>query len=190
MIPARIAWTATLLEVRPDTRLLEIGCGPGHAVALVAARLAGTGHLTAIDRSATMVARAHARNAAAVASGRVVIAQRSLAQAAAHGGAFDELFAINVNCFWTAATESVGALGRLGRPGAAVCLVYEPPSRPRRRQLAAAIPVALEGAGLAVTDVQTPAASGALLLAVKARLPRTKPSRAIQRRAAPDGQTT
>ena len=115
MIPARIAWTATLLEVRPDMRLLEIGCGPGHAVALVAARLAGTGHLTAIDRSATMVARARARNAAAVASGRVVIAQRSLAQAAAHGGAFDELFAINVNCFWTAATESVGALGRLGR---------------------------------------------------------------------------
>ena len=178
MIPTRVQWTVDLLDVRPDAHLLEIGCGHGHAVALVAARLAGTGRLTAIDRSPTMVARARARNAAAVAAGRVVITQQTLAQAAAQGGAFDEVFAINVNDFWTAPAASVTALRRLARPGATVCLAYEPPGRPRLRQLATAIPAAVEAAGLTVTEVRAPGTSGALLLAVKASLPRTGPTRA------------
>jgi SAM-dependent methyltransferase len=178
-IPARVQWAADLLDVHPNARVLEIGCGPGHAVTLVAARLTGTGHLTAIDRSATMVARARARNAAVVATGRVVIARQTLEQAAAVGGAFEEIFAVNVNCFWTAPAASVAALRRLGRPGAAVCLVYEPPSRARRQQLATLLPAALQDAGITVTDLPEPADSRSHLLAVRARLPGTGSSRAI-----------
>jgi protein-L-isoaspartate O-methyltransferase len=58
------------LPIRPDSRVLEIGCGPGAAARAVAARLT-TGHVLAIDRSAAAVAQARAAAAAEIASGRM-----------------------------------------------------------------------------------------------------------------------
>lgn len=56
----RLVWAVGLLDVQPDDRLLEVGCGHGVAVSLVCDRLArGEGHITAIDRSATMVEIQH-----------------------------------------------------------------------------------------------------------------------------------
>jgi trans-aconitate methyltransferase len=59
-VPHRIRWAVDLLDIHPDHRILEIGCGPGVAAGLVTERLT-TGHLVAIDRSATAVRRATAR---------------------------------------------------------------------------------------------------------------------------------
>jgi cyclopropane fatty-acyl-phospholipid synthase-like methyltransferase len=55
----RLAAIVDALPVRPDSRVLEIGCGPGAAARAVAARLT-TGHILAVDRSATAVAQARA----------------------------------------------------------------------------------------------------------------------------------
>ena len=38
-IPERIRWTVERLDLAPTDHVLEIGCGPGHAVGLVAERL-------------------------------------------------------------------------------------------------------------------------------------------------------
>jgi hypothetical protein len=48
-IPDRIAWTVDLLDPQPDDTILEVGCGNGAAVSLIAPRLQ-TGVITAIDR--------------------------------------------------------------------------------------------------------------------------------------------
>lgn len=170
-IPGRIAFAVGLLDLRPDDEVLEIGCGAGHAIALVADRLPRGARLTAIDRSATMIARARTRNADAVADGRVTIARQSLDEAAGQGSTFDRLFAINVNCFWTARGQSFDALQRLARPGATIVLAYEPPSRSRLREIAAVLPAAVESAGCRVTEVVSPR-SDAPLLAVVARAAR------------------
>ena len=45
------------LPLRPDARVLELGCGPGAAARAVADRLV-TGHVLAVDRSAAAVAQA------------------------------------------------------------------------------------------------------------------------------------
>ena len=57
------------LDLRPDDRVLEIGCGHGVAATLVC-ELLESGHLTAVDRSAKMIEAARRRNAAYVEAGR------------------------------------------------------------------------------------------------------------------------
>jgi predicted enzyme related to lactoylglutathione lyase len=41
-VPERVAWAVEMLDVALDDRLLEIGCGAGHAVLLICARLGAT----------------------------------------------------------------------------------------------------------------------------------------------------
>lgn len=60
------------LPLRPDSRVLEIGCGPGAAARAVAARLTG-GHILAIDRSASAIAQTTAAAADLIASGRMSV---------------------------------------------------------------------------------------------------------------------
>lgn len=55
----RLAAVVDALPLRPGSRVLEIGCGPGAAARAVAARLT-SGHILAIDRSAAAIAQATA----------------------------------------------------------------------------------------------------------------------------------
>ena len=149
--PDRLLWTVELLDVHPTEHLLEIGCGPGHAVALVCDQLT-RGTITAIDRSATMVARARARNQVCVAAGRARIEQQTLTEADL-GRRFRKVFAVNVNAFWTAPVPSLGALGRLLQQACIAYLVYEPPSVTRLNALQQSLPAQLEAQGFDVGDV-------------------------------------
>lgn len=149
--PERLRWTVDLLDVRPTEHLLEVGCGPGHAVALVCERLT-RGTVTAIDRSAAMVARARGRNAACVAAGRARIEQQALTTGAL-GRRFAKGFAVNVNAFWTAPGPSLAALGRLLDPAGLAYLAYEPPTPERRDELRRSLPALLATHGFEVLDV-------------------------------------
>ena len=37
-VPERVAWAVEMLDIAPDDRLLEIGCGAGQAVSLICAQ--------------------------------------------------------------------------------------------------------------------------------------------------------
>ncbi len=65
------------LGIRPDHRVLEIGCGHGVAATMVCGRL-DEGQLTAIDRSAKMIEAAARRNAAYVEAGKAEFLVASL----------------------------------------------------------------------------------------------------------------
>lgn len=134
-IAERLAWAVETMQVQPDDRVLEIGCGAGVAVGLVCERLAG-GRITAIDRSEAMTALAIRRNRGHLASGTAIIRTAALHQLDAGGERFDRILAVNVGLFRTHAAEEAAALRRLLAPGGRLYLVHQPPVASRTERLA------------------------------------------------------
>lgn len=165
-IPERIRWTVELLEVRPGDHLLEIGCGLGHAVALVAERLK-RGTITGIDRSALQISRATVRNAAHIDAGEARIVQAEL-ESLDPSRRFDGVFAVNVNAFWTT-PKTIALLPPLLKPTGSVHLVYEPPGEARLKGLRRSLPKLVEAHGFEIQDVQTSAFSRGFGLCVSGR---------------------
>src|SRR5215469_8996123 len=74
----RNRWAVSLLGVQSADHILEIGFGPGLAVAELVR--AGAGHVYGIDHSGVMLRQAAGRNAAAIRAGRVTLARASANQ--------------------------------------------------------------------------------------------------------------
>ena len=93
----RLAAIVDALPIQPDSRVLEIGCGPGAAARAVAARLV-TGHVLAIDRSAAAIAQARAAAADQIASGRMDVRQVAAEDFALEAGEppYDLVFSVRV----------------------------------------------------------------------------------------------
>jgi SAM-dependent methyltransferase len=121
----RSRWVVSLLGVGPTSRVLEIGFGPGLAVAALVR--AGAGHVYGIDHSAVMVRQASRRNAAAVRAGRVTLMRAPVDQIPpALDGRFDAIVAINALAFWPAPAERLAELrGRLA-PGGRLAVASQP----------------------------------------------------------------
>jgi len=165
-VPERLRWAVELLALSPDDQVLEIGCGPGVAMALVCERLVG-GRITAIDRSATAVRRAAQRNAEHVASGRAVLLHTDLAGAELGGRHVDKAFAVNVNLFWVRPADAELALLKgLLHPAGVLHLIYDAPGEEPARRTATTVTAALERHGFS-TSVSTGTSAG--LLAITAR---------------------
>ncbi|MGW6458466.1 SAM-dependent methyltransferase [Streptomyces sp. NPDC055078] len=165
-MPRRLSWAVGQLAVGPADRVLEIGCGRGVAAALVAERL-DTGTITAIDRSAHAVDGARLRNAEQLAAGRVVVRRAALTELSAADGPFDQIFAVNVNVFWTSPADGELDLVRsLLAPRGTFSLFYEPPAAARARELAALLTPRLTWPG-ATTAVVTETTGRATLLGIR-----------------------
>ena len=155
-VPARVAWAVDLLDVQPDDHVLEAGCGPGVAAAVVCDRLAG-GRITAIDRSATAVERARARNLDHLAAGRLVLHQVGLADFQGKPASIDKAFAVNVNVFWTAAADAeCQVLARVLKPGGPLHLVYAGPAPTGGRDVGAAVAATLQRHGFTTGATRHP----------------------------------
>jgi SAM-dependent methyltransferase len=96
----RLVWTADVVAPASTDRVLEVGCGHGVLVSLLADGL-GTGAVVGVDRSATMIAAAARRNRPAVDAGRVSLQAAALTEADLDGQRFDVVVSFNVRAFWT-----------------------------------------------------------------------------------------
>ncbi len=140
-----------LVAAGRPTAVLELGCGPGVTLALLAERVPEA-RLVGVDRSVTALARAAGRLAEHVATGRVTLLQAAVADLDLPAGSVDVALAVNVNVFWTgAATPELAVLARVLRPGGQLHLVVAPPApNPRVR---AGTEEALRRAGWTTTAV-------------------------------------
>jgi len=123
----RQRWAVQLvLESRPEA-VLEIGCGPGVALRLVAEALPDA-RIIGIDRSPVAVERASTRLGELLDGDRVSLQQVTVAGLALPDASIDVVLGVNVNLFWTSRAErELAVLRRVLRPGGVLHLVYEPP---------------------------------------------------------------
>ena len=132
-IPDRVRWATGVLPLVPGMRILEVGCGTGAAVELLASRVPD-GTITAIDRSARAAAFTKRRNIELLRSGRLQVLHTSLIRLPAHAEAFDLALALDVNLFWTTPDRSeVAVLHRVLAPGGVLAVLYGP-SPPRHEE--------------------------------------------------------
>jgi len=121
----RSLWVVSLLEVRPADRVLEIGFGPGVAVAALVR--AGAGHVYGIDHSAVMLRQASRRNAAAIRAGRVTLVRAPVDQIPpALDGPFDAIFGVNTHGFWPAPAQQLAELRQRLAPGGRIAIASQP----------------------------------------------------------------
>jgi ubiquinone/menaquinone biosynthesis C-methylase UbiE len=117
--------TLELLHICPDDRVLEIGFGPGLAVAR-AAQLATQGKVVGIDHSELMLRQARRRNAAAIRAGRVELLLGSADALPRFDAAFNKVLAINVNMFWKDPASVLKGLRSVMKPGGVIALTHQP----------------------------------------------------------------
>jgi ubiquinone/menaquinone biosynthesis C-methylase UbiE len=114
------------LDVRPDDRVLEIGCGHGVAATFVCERLE-TGTYTAIDRSPKMIAAAAHRNAASVQAGKAEFLVATFEELDLGDRRFDKVFAVRVGLFHREPERAHALAARWLAPGGTLLPVFDPP---------------------------------------------------------------
>jgi SAM-dependent methyltransferase len=154
----RNAWTVEQLDIAPTDRVLEIGYGPGLAVAHAVAA-ASDGRVVGVDRSEVMRRQAARRNQRAVAAGRVTLlvggAEDLLPD---HEGGFDKAYAVNVAMFWPDQVATLRLIGRLLAPGGTIALTQQPRgsgvTEEHTRLAGERLADALRGAGFTEVEVR------------------------------------
>ncbi|HEX6343795.1 class I SAM-dependent methyltransferase [Umezawaea sp.] len=122
---ARNHWAVRLLAVGPTERVVELGCGPGVALAALAARASG-GLVVGVDHSEVMIRQARRRTRAAVRAGRVRLVHAPVEGLSTVDGPFDAALAVNTVGMWPDPVVRLRELARLLRPGGRVALVSQP----------------------------------------------------------------
>jgi SAM-dependent methyltransferase len=154
----RNRWVVSLLGVRPAGQVLEIGFGPGVAIAEL--DRAGAGHVYGIDHSGVMLRQASKRNAAAIRAGRVTLIRASVDQLPpAVDGPFDAILAVNTLGFWPEPARRLAELRRRLAPGGRIAIVSQPrchgATADTSRGAAREIEDLLSGAGFTHLSTQT-----------------------------------
>ncbi|HVP31363.1 MAG TPA: class I SAM-dependent methyltransferase [Myxococcota bacterium] len=105
-----------LLEIGERDRVLDVGCGPGLAVAAALER-APRGFVVGADASAAMVAQARLRNRAAIRAGRAAIQLALAADLPLERASVDRAVCVNSLGHWPSAKGGLVEIARVLRPG-------------------------------------------------------------------------
>jgi SAM-dependent methyltransferase len=154
----RNRWVVSLLDMQPSDQVLEIGFGPGLAIAELVR--VGAGHVYGIDHSGVMLRQAARRNAAAIRAGRVTLVRASVDQLpAALDGPFHAILAVNSLAFWPAPAQRLAELRRRLAPGGRMAIASQPrcpgATADTSRSAAREIEDLLTDAGFAHLNIQT-----------------------------------
>lgn len=121
----RNRWAVELLDVQPTERVIELGCGPGVAIAALADR-AMRGLVVGVDQSEVMIGQARRRNADAIRQGRASLIHAPVERLQVKDGPFDAALAVNTVGMWPEPITRLREIGQRLRPGGRIALVSQP----------------------------------------------------------------
>lgn len=154
----RNRWAVELLDIQPTDRVIELGCGPGVAVAALADR-ATQGLVVGVDHSEVVISQARRRNADLIRQGRVRLIHAPVERLQVTDGPFDAALAVNTVGMWPEPTIRLREIARQLRRGGRIALVSQPrcPGATAATSAAAGDRLAaqLSDAGYTVTRVET-----------------------------------
>ncbi len=136
-------WAMNFMDVQPTDRVLDIGCGGGMAIKLIA-KIAVDGFVAGIDYSEDMVQQALRRTAAAVRAGRVDIRHGNVAALPYDDEFFDKVIAVETFYFWPDPVANLKEVYRVLRPGGRVALAMEGSKESSNPQKQAALAARME----------------------------------------------
>jgi ubiquinone/menaquinone biosynthesis C-methylase UbiE len=117
-------WAIGLMKVEPRDRVLDIGCGSGMAVGLLAESAKG-GFVAGVDYSKDMVALASKRNVEAIERGQVLIQHGDAMALPYEDETFDKVSGIETFYFWPDAMRGLQEAYRVLKPGGEIAITLE-----------------------------------------------------------------
>jgi len=129
-------WTVSLLDIRPNSRILEIGFGGGVSTQL-AGKQASEGFVAGIDHSTTMVQVARKRNADAVRAGRMELNYGDAASIPYPDDSFDMVFSLHSIYFWNDPVQCLKGFRRVLQPGGLLAITIQPKDRWKEERIGA-----------------------------------------------------
>ena len=131
------ALAVAALKLRPTDAVLELGCGPGDAIYMIAKQVR-RGTIHAIDPSAAMLAQVRARNRRACGAGRVCLYRAKVEELPFASGTMDKILAVNVAYFWRDPTAALREIRRVLRPAGILSIYVTDASAMRHWPIASA----------------------------------------------------
>jgi len=127
-IMARETWAQNLravdaLDIQPADHVLDIGCGPGRALAVIAAK-APRGRAAGADPSELMAEIAVGRNRSLVRAGRVDVAVASVEALPFPDASFDKVLCVHVIYFWPELGPALHEIRRVLKPGGRLVMLF------------------------------------------------------------------
>jgi SAM-dependent methyltransferase len=124
-----------LLDVRDADRILEVGCGAGLAIRMIAERNDAC-RIDGLDFSPLMVRKAERNNRLFIVQGRVKIIPGDISNHAFKEESYSKIFAINVIYFWPDLETILTRLNRLLASRGRLVVFMSSPERLRKLPLA------------------------------------------------------
>lgn len=139
------------LEMRHGESVLEIGCGPGDAIARLV-RGGGARRIVAIDHAPDMVTAARRLNRPAILEGLVDVREGSVSKMPFRDGTFDAALAVNSIQFWPHLRLDLKEVLRVLKPGGRLVVAVRLTLEPRARRRVEIVIRALPNAGFVEID--------------------------------------
>ena len=122
------------LAIRPGERVLDLGFGGGVGIRMALPRV-GDGHLTGVDLSGEIVARARRRFRAEIDGGRLTVMEGSVERLPLPDAAVDAAYTVNTVYFWPDVPAGLAELWRVLAPGGRLVVAVEAAARRENRVL-------------------------------------------------------
>jgi len=117
-------WGLEHIAIQPDAVILDVGCGGGGAVRILA-QVASRGKVYGVDYSEDVLRTARRVNRALIKQGRVVIKHGSVSDLPFPGDTFNLATAFETTIFWPSLLDDLREVRRVLKPGGTLLIANE-----------------------------------------------------------------